>query len=284
VIENREVWLAAVFEAEGGWSNHPEDSGHETMMGITLATYREWHGNDEATAEELRCISKLECGEIYLSRYWNPVRGDQLPSGLDIYTADFAVNSGPGRAAVELQKLLGVKADTFVAEKTISAIRSKPVMPLLLDYHQARMDFLTGLKNWPTFGRGWTNRCNKVLALARTKVDRKPTLTELASSKIVAVAAVGVATSATAVVATPASQWEDIWGTIDGLLAHIPGLPQGLPDALHSAEPGVRATIEQAQQTAALPGLAGHIGAAVTLLTSLYTIWCRYRQYAKGRL
>jgi len=282
MIENREVWLEAVFEAEGGWSNHPEDSGHETMMGITLATFREWRGEEDATAEALRCITKGECGEIYLSRYWNAVRGDQLPSGLDIYAADFAVNSGPGRAAVELQKLLGVKVDTFIAEKTIAAIRAKPTMPLLLDYHQARMDFLTGLTKWPTFGRGWTNRCNKVLALARDKVDHKPTLTEMASSKIVKGAAVGVAAATTVVVSTPASQWEQVWGTISGVLDQIPGLAGGLPDALHSAEPGVRATIDQAQQNAALPGLAGHISALVMLGSAIYTIWRRYRQFSKG--
>jgi len=282
--ENREVWLESVFEVEGGWSNHPEDSGRETMMGITLATFREWRGEEEATAEELRCITKGECGEIYLSRYWNPVRGDQLPGGLDIYAADFAVNSGPGRAAVELQRLLGVKADTFIAEKTIAAIRAKPTLPMLLDYHQARMDFLTSLKKWPTFGKGWTNRCNKVLALARTKVDHKPTLTEMASSSIVKGATVGVGAAATVVVSTPPGQWEQMWGTIQGVLDKVPGLAGGLPDALRSAEPGMRATIEQAQQVSADPGMAGHLGAVVMLGSALYTIWRRYRQFAKGKV
>ncbi len=282
MITNRQVWLDAVFEAEGGWSNHPEDSGRETMMGITLATFRSWRGDDDLTAEDLRDISKQECGEIYLARYWNAVRADQLPGGIDVYTADFAVSSGPGRAAAKLQELIGAKVDTFIAEKSIAAVRSKDPMQLLLDYHQARMEFLMSLKNWTTFGRGWTNRCSKMLALSRTKVESRPTLSEMASSTIVKGAAAGAAVSATAVAAAPSYDWTQLWDMMQRLLSKIPGMASGLPEALQSAEPGVRGAFDAANATAAMPGLAGHITAIVTLGTSLYTIWRRYRQYAKG--
>lgn len=251
-------------------------------MGITLATFRSWRGDDDLTAEDLRAISKQECGEIYLARYWNAVRADQLPGGVDIYTADFAVSSGPGRAAAKLQELIGAKVDTFIAEKSIAAVRAKDPMQLLLDYHQARMEFLMSLKNWTTFGRGWTNRCSKMLALARTKVERRPTLTEMASSTIVKGAAVGAAVSGTTVVTTPAYDWGQLWDMLQRLLGKIPGLASGLPEALQSAEPGVRGAIDAANQTAAMPGLAGHLTAGVTLGTSLWVIWRRYRMYAKG--
>lgn len=282
MITNRQIWLDAIFDVEGGWSNHPEDSGRETMMGITLATFRAWRGDEDATAEDLRAISKQECGEIYLARYWNAVRADQLPGGIDIYTADFAVSSGPGRAAAKLQELIGAKVDTFIAEKSIAAVRAKEPMQLLLDYHQARMEFLMSLKNWTTFGRGWTNRCSKMLALSRTLVEKRPTLSEMASSTIVKGAAAGAAVTGTAIATTPAFDWQRLWDMFQRLLQNIPGMASGLPEALQSAEPSVRATIEQAQQAQSITGAGGDIALVAGFFTYLFIIYRRFRMYAKG--
>lgn len=80
----------------------------------------------------------------------------------------------------------------------------------------------------------------------------------------------------------PSFDWSGIWDLLQRLLHDIPGLASGLPEALQSAEPSLRGAVEAANQTAAMPGLAGHVTAIVTLGTSLYTIWRRYRMYKKG--
>jgi len=283
MLENRDAWLDLVFRMEGGYSNHPDDPGRATNLGITQATLTAWRG-EVCGPEEVKCLLEEEARDIYLSRYWGVMRGDQLPSGLDLYACDFAVNSGPARAAKILQEISGAKADSFIGPNTMAAIRAKAPLQLLLDYHAARMDYLIGLSTWDTFGKGWTNRCNKVLALARAKIDHKPTLTAMVNSKIVAGASVGVASAATVVVSTPPGQWAQMWDTARGVLDQLPGLAGGLPDALKSAEPGMRATIEHGQQVAADPGLAGHIGALVMLGSALYTIWRRYKQFSKGKV
>jgi lysozyme family protein len=184
MIENRQTWLEAVLKSEGGYVNHPLDKGGPTNFGITLRTLSEWR-KEECTIEDVVQLTEEEACDIYMSAYWQVMRGDQLPGGVDLYACDFAVNSGPARAAKILQELVDTKADTFVGPKTIEAVRKQAPLQLLLAYHGARMKFLLGRSNWDAFGRGWTNRCSEMLTLAQTKIAAKPGLVEAAGSKII---------------------------------------------------------------------------------------------------
>ncbi len=174
MIENRRVWLDRLLSAsiEGGYVNDPDDGGGPTNLGITARTLGVWRklGRD-ATEDEVRAVTREEAEGIALALYWNAVRGDQLPGGIDIYAADFAFNSGPGTAARILQELVGTAADGFVGDKTIAAVRAVPPQRLLEDYDDARMTYLRGLKNWPKFGNGWTDRCQQMRKLARSRIE-----------------------------------------------------------------------------------------------------------------
>lgn len=281
MIENRNLWLDTVFAREGGYVNDPDDPGGPTNMGCTIATLGSWRGA-EVTAQDVKDLTRDEARAIFLARYWQAVRGDQLPSGIDIYVGDMAILQGPGSAARILQQVVNTEDDGFIGPKTIEACRKLAPMPVLLDLHDARMDYLESRPGWEKYGKGWSNRCRIVRDAARSCIDKRPTLTEMASSTIVKGAAAGAAVSATAVAAAPSYDWTQLWDMLHRLLSKIPGMASGLPEALQSAEPGVRGAFDAANQTAAMPGLAGHITAIVTLGTSLYTIWRRYRQYAKG--
>lgn len=157
--------LKEVLKHEGGWADHPKDPGGATMKGITIGTYRQWKGRP-VTKAELRAISDAEVAAIYRRNYWNKVRGDDLPSGLDLVAFDAAVNSGPARGARWLQTALGVAADGMIGPKTIAAAQSadpETVINLALD---VRLSFLKGLKTWQTFGKGWTRRVQSVRVVA----------------------------------------------------------------------------------------------------------------------
>ena len=108
-----------------------------------------------------------------------------------MYCADFAVNSGLKNAARELQELVETTVDSFIGPATLAAVRKKNPLKLLIDYHARRMQFLLGLKHWDKYGRGWTNRCNRMFALAQQKVQANPASAEMASSTIGATAAAG---------------------------------------------------------------------------------------------
>ena len=112
-------------------------------------------------------ISDTQLCEIYRKQYWDKVRGDDLPGGLDFCVFDFAVNSGPGRAAKVLQALVGAEADGSIGHKTVAAVLeqvSRETLPKVIEQYQAkRLHYLQALPHWETFGKGWGRRVNEVL-------------------------------------------------------------------------------------------------------------------------
>lgn len=157
--------LDEVLRHEGGFVNHPADPGGATNLGITQGTLSEWRGKS-VSVDDVRNLTVAEAGEIYHARYWQPIRGDALPPGVDLAVFDGAVNSGPGRSARWLQQALGVAQDGIIGPETLAAVgRAKPAT-LIIEICDARMAFLRSLSTWPTFGKGWTARVNEVQAAA----------------------------------------------------------------------------------------------------------------------
>lgn len=158
--------LGLTLRHEGGFVSHPKDPGGSTNKGVTLATFSLYLGR-KASVDELKMISDTQLCEIYRKQYWDKVRGDDLPGGLDFCVFDFAVNSGPGRAAKMLQDLVGAEADGSIGHKTVAAVLehvSRETLPKTIDQYQAkRLHYLQALPHWETFGKGWGRRVNEVL-------------------------------------------------------------------------------------------------------------------------
>lgn len=152
-------WLALY---EGGFVNHPRDPGGATNRGVTQRVYDAWRDRNGVERRSVRFLTGPEHDAIYLRQYWLPVRGDELPSGLDATVFDFAVNSGVSRAVKTLQRALGVTADGIIGEVTLAAIqrtvRADNLFDLIIDINKRRMAFLRRLKTFSTFGKGWTRR------------------------------------------------------------------------------------------------------------------------------
>ena len=172
---NFDACLAHSLAHEGGWSDHKADPGGATMKGVTLATYRAWKGKS-ATKQDLRNISDAEVAAIYRAWYWQPMRCDDLPAGLDLVAFDAAINSGPSRSAKWLQSALGVAVDGRVGPATVAAANAAVTSAAIKAACAKRMTFLKGLRTWPTFGKGWSRRVKEVeaAALAMTRVVIAP--------------------------------------------------------------------------------------------------------------
>ncbi|MBA8910140.1 glycoside hydrolase family 108 protein [Aminobacter ciceronei] len=155
--------LTLVLKHEGGWSDHPADPGGATMKGVTLANFRRYVKPD-ATKDDLRRITDEQLATVYRRFYWDAVHGAELPDGVDYAVFDFAVNSGPGRAAKYLQGVVGVVQDGRIGPATIAATKAMMRATVINDLCDKRMKFLRGLKTWPTFGNGWTARVSSVRA------------------------------------------------------------------------------------------------------------------------
>jgi len=156
--QNEEVVLEWTGLSEGGYSNHKDDPGGPTDRGITQATYNAWNKLKGKPQNSVKGISKAEAEDILVSQYLTPIRFSDLPSGLDYAVADFSINSGPSRAAKELQRVLGVKQDGVIGLKTLAALKTKNPQMVIVDYCKRRLAFMQDLKNWPSFKNGWTIR------------------------------------------------------------------------------------------------------------------------------
>lgn len=157
--------VAEVLRHEGGFVNQPSDPGGFTNRGITLATLSAWRGRT-AMPSDIRALTEAEAKEIYRAKYWDAIRGDSLPAGVDLAVFDFAVNSGPGRAARALQSLVGVTQDGAIGPKTLAAVGSAEPARLASDLCRTRLAWMRGLPTWVAFGRGWERRVLEVEAQA----------------------------------------------------------------------------------------------------------------------
>lgn len=157
--------LALVLKSEGGWSDNPADPGGATMKGVTLANFRRYVKAD-ATKDDLRHITDAQIATVYRRFYWDAVAGAELPDGVDYAVFDFAVNSGPSRAAKYLQDVVSVNQDGRIGPATVKAAGAKPAGVVIDALCDARLAFLKRLPIWPQFGKGWNSRVASVRAQA----------------------------------------------------------------------------------------------------------------------
>lgn len=177
--DNFEACLAHVLQSEGGYVDHPSDPGGATNMGITIATLRTWRGRS-VTKADVKALTRAEAAAIYRKNYWDAVRGDDLPRGLDLVAFDAAVNSGVSRGAKWLQSALGVPADGKVGPKTIAAANAAHKDAVIDRACDLRLGFLRQLGTWKTFGKGWTRRVESVRAAASKMAAEHVTVTPVA--------------------------------------------------------------------------------------------------------
>jgi lysozyme family protein len=167
---NFESALAMLLKHEGGFVDHPRDPGGATNMGVTLGTYEQWVGRS-VTVEEMKALTFDDVAPIYRNRYWDRVRGDDLPSGVDWSVFDWAVNSGPSRSAKALQNIVMVTCDGAIGPKTLAAVGDHKPDDLIHAMHHARQRFYERLDAFNVFGLGWTRRNaetrESALAMAR---------------------------------------------------------------------------------------------------------------------
>mgnify|MGYP003634600015 CR=1 FL=1 len=109
--QNFEECMARLLDHEGGYVNHPNDPGGETNLGVTRAVYEQYAGR-QVMDGEMEGLTHDDVYPIYKENYWDRVRGDDLPSGVDWSVFDWGVNSGTSRAAKALQRIIGVIIST----------------------------------------------------------------------------------------------------------------------------------------------------------------------------
>jgi len=159
--------LETILHHEGGYVNHPKDPGGETNLGVTKRVYEEWGGD-----KDMKDLLVEDVAPIYKKNYWDKLKGDSLPDGLDLCVFDFGVNAGPGRSAKYLQKMIGTVADGGIGPNTLKKVDEyvdkHGLANTIANFQEARQGYYERLKTFETFGRGWTRRVVETTKLAKS--------------------------------------------------------------------------------------------------------------------
>ena len=169
MVSNWDNSFKLMLKSEGGFVNHPSDPGGMTNLGVTKATWENWVGRESDEAE-MRGLTPEKVEPLYKKKYWDAVRGDELPMGLDYLMFDFAVNAGAGRAIKTLQTAVGVTPDGGFGPMTMAAVQAVDPVELIERFSQAKEDFYRSLNTIATFGKGWLNRVADVKQHATSMV------------------------------------------------------------------------------------------------------------------
>ena len=147
-----------LLKHEGGFVDHKDDPGGATRFGVTEAVAREvgYRG-------DMRDLPLDLAKRIYRERYWDAVRAEQLPAQVRYVVFDAAVNSGVGQAARWLQRAVGVRDDGVIGPWTLAAVAQYSPETVTRRFLSQRLRFMSGLANWPAFGRGWARRIADLL-------------------------------------------------------------------------------------------------------------------------
>lgn len=155
--ENFTKALRAVLKHEGGYVNNPKDPGGMTNLGVTKKVWEEWVGHPVGESE-MRALTPAIVAPMYRKKYWDAIRGDEMPAGLDYLMFDFAINAGPGRAIKTMQKAIGTNPDGAIGPKTMQALRDANQTDLVAKFSMEKELFYKALPTFATFGKGWMRR------------------------------------------------------------------------------------------------------------------------------
>jgi lysozyme family protein len=120
----------------------------------------------------MQALTKDTVKPFYRQMYWDKVKGDDLPAGVDYVVFDFAVNAGVSRAAKFLQRSVGAVDDGVIGGGTLGkvAVTNKP--RLLAAFADQKQRFYNGLAlsnpSQQKFLKGWLARVDKVQTAAES--------------------------------------------------------------------------------------------------------------------
>jgi lysozyme family protein len=153
--------FAETIGHEGGFQDSPLDRGNwtggrrgegdlrGTKYGISAMSYPDL---------DIAGLTLADAKAIYQRDYWDRVSGDDLPDGVALFVFDYAVNSGVARAAMALQRIVGVADDGVIGPITLAAVNRWPARNLIGALYSERGRFYRDLSTFPVFGKGWTKR------------------------------------------------------------------------------------------------------------------------------
>lgn len=154
-----------ILRWEGGYVCDKDDLGGATNKGITLATYRQYYGQNK-TAADLKRITDQQWEHIFKTGYWDKWLGDRIESqNVANMVVDWLWCSGAYGIKIP-QRVLGVTVDGSVGSKTIAALNAQDPKTLFNRLKQERLNFIDRIcQTRPQnkkYRKGWLSRINSL--------------------------------------------------------------------------------------------------------------------------
>jgi lysozyme family protein len=163
--ENFDASFSRIIKSEGGYVWDKDDRGGETNLGVTIDA---WGAYLKRAIQpgEMKALTQEAVKPFYKQMYWDLVKGDELPVGVDYAVFDFAVNAGVSRAAKFLQRSVGAVDDGVIGGGTLGQVSKTEPAVLLKNFAEQKQRFYNGLAttnpSQQKFLKGWLSRVDHV--------------------------------------------------------------------------------------------------------------------------
>lgn len=171
-----ELLVPYILKWEGGFVNDPADQGGATNMGVTISTWRQVgydkDGDGDIDVADLRQLTQHDVVQKVLKpHYWDRWKADSIKSQkIANILVDWVWGSGSHGILIP-QRLLGVKVDGIVGEKTLEALNAQDPDKFFQAVFDARKKFLNDITiSRPAnkrFLKGWLNRLEDLKRLSQ---------------------------------------------------------------------------------------------------------------------
>lgn len=173
---------------EGRYSDTPRDPGNwssgrvgigtmiGTCWGISAPTLIAWMGDNAhlVTPDYMRALPIETAKDIYKKNYWDAMRCDELPVGIDLAVWDFGVNAGPAHSIAELLETMGLSPTATLDDTVINSLpncKASDLINDLIDYHDW---YYHRNRLFSVFGAEWLARQERLKKAALAMAEEKP--------------------------------------------------------------------------------------------------------------
>ncbi|WP_283393184.1 glycoside hydrolase family 108 protein [Photobacterium phosphoreum] len=171
-----EAMLDDVLRKEGGYVDDPADAGGATNRGISLRYAKgvglDLDGDGDTDKDDIRLVTVEDAKRLYREDFYTGPRIDTLPVAIQPVLFDYAVNSGPPRALMAMQRVLNLAdfpcdVDGVIGPQTrkqadvASEAMGGYLVNAICDYRQRFYDRIVERNpSQQRFLKGWTRRCD----------------------------------------------------------------------------------------------------------------------------
>ena len=141
--------VKVILMHEGGYVHDANDPGGETKYGISKRAFPKMNIKD---------LTIYEAKNIYRNYYWTVCHCEKLPPYARLIVFDCAVNQGPQRAKIYLQRTVGVPADGLIGLETLAAAARIDAIEFIDEYAKQRHASYSQNPRWRFYGAGWSKR------------------------------------------------------------------------------------------------------------------------------